>query len=115
MVAAAHVNVHYLLILLLPSVIAVVMVALTWYYRAGRRGDPGAKPGRPSDEEEQRRLRREVGSLLRREVESLLRREVESLPRREVGSPARRQAAPQVARRGTNVDVLVGFDAVPWR
>ncbi len=49
MVAAAHVNVHYLLILLLPSVIAVVMVALTWYYRAGRRGDPGAKSGRPSD------------------------------------------------------------------
>ncbi len=49
MVAAAHVNVHYLLILLLPSVIAVVMVALTWYYRSGRRGDPGAKPGRSSD------------------------------------------------------------------
>ncbi len=50
MVAAAHVNVHYLLILLLPSVIAVVMVGLTWYYRAKSRGDRDAKPGRPSDD-----------------------------------------------------------------
>ena len=50
MMAAAHVTVHYLLILLLPSVIAVVMVGLTWYYRAKARGDADAKPGRPSDE-----------------------------------------------------------------
>ena len=51
MMAAAHVNVHYLLILLLPSVIAVVMVGLTWYYRAKARGDAVASPGRPPDTE----------------------------------------------------------------
>ena len=74
MMAAAHVTVHYLLILLLPSVIAVVMVGLTWYYRAKARGDADAKPGRPSDEKHGDPPRPEVGSLLRRQVEPLHRR-----------------------------------------
>ena len=37
MIAAAHVNVHYLAILLLPSVAAVVIVAVTWRMRITRR------------------------------------------------------------------------------
>ena len=48
MIAAAHVNWHYLLILLLPSVAACVMLALTWRSRIKRRGDAAAKPRRPS-------------------------------------------------------------------
>jgi hypothetical protein len=56
MLAAAHVNVHYLLILLLPLVAACVMLVLTWHSRAKRqresdakpRGTPDAKPRRPS-------------------------------------------------------------------
>ena len=43
MIAAAHVNVHYLLILLLPSVAACVALAVTWYYRAKRRRETEAK------------------------------------------------------------------------
>ena len=52
-IAAGHVNWHYLLILLLPSVVAVVVVALTWYSRQGRR------PARAA-EDKQRPPRREV-------------------------------------------------------
>jgi hypothetical protein len=37
MIAAAHVNVHYLLILLLPLLVGLVALALTWYSRAKRR------------------------------------------------------------------------------
>ena len=48
MLAAAHVNWHFLLILLLPSVVACIVVALTWYSRAKRRGAPSAQPPRSS-------------------------------------------------------------------
>ncbi len=54
MIAAAHVNVHYLLLLLLPAVVACIALALTWYSRAKSRREsdakraarnaPGAKP-----------------------------------------------------------------------
>lgn len=44
MLATAHVNVHYLLILLLPSVAALIMVGLTWYMRVRRRNEAGKKP-----------------------------------------------------------------------
>lgn len=37
MLTAVDVNVNYLLILLIPPVIACVMLGLTWYSRAKRR------------------------------------------------------------------------------
>ncbi len=37
MIAAAHVNWHYLLILLLPSVGVIVIMAVTWYSRMSHR------------------------------------------------------------------------------
>jgi cytochrome c-type biogenesis protein CcmH/NrfF len=49
MLAAAPVNWHYLLILLLPSVAACVMVALTWRSRAKRRRESDEKPRRAPD------------------------------------------------------------------
>lgn len=66
MLAAGHVNVHYLLILLLPAVLACVMLALTWYSRAKRRRieadeqehrAPGAKRRRNSAAVRERRGR----------------------------------------------------------
>lgn len=48
MLATGSVNLHYLLILLLPSVVACIMVALTWYFRAKRRRESEAKPRGPS-------------------------------------------------------------------
>ena len=42
MLAAAQVNVNYLLILLVPSVAACVMVALTWRSRVKRRNEADA-------------------------------------------------------------------------
>ena len=46
MLAAAHVNVHYLLLLLLPSVVACIMVALTWRSRVKRRHEADAEQRR---------------------------------------------------------------------
>ena len=46
MLAAAHVNVNYLLILLVPSVAACVMVALTWRSRVKRRHEADAEQRR---------------------------------------------------------------------
>ena len=46
MVAAAHVNWHYLLILLLPSVAACIMLALTWRSRIRRRHEADAEQRR---------------------------------------------------------------------
>ena len=37
MIAAAHVNVHYLLILLLPLLAGLLALALTWYSRVRRQ------------------------------------------------------------------------------
>ena len=42
MLAAAQVNVNYLLILLVPSVAACIMVALTWRSRVKRRNEADA-------------------------------------------------------------------------
>jgi hypothetical protein len=55
MVAAAHVNGHYLIILLLPSVIACVVLALTWRSRAKSRRASAAKPRRPSSAKRRRK------------------------------------------------------------
>jgi hypothetical protein len=44
MIAAASVNWHYLLILVVPSVFVVVFTALTWYARSRR--PPGSGSGR---------------------------------------------------------------------
>jgi len=49
MLVAAHVNVPYLLILLLPLVAACVMLVLTWHSRARRQREPDAKPRRTPD------------------------------------------------------------------
>jgi hypothetical protein len=46
MLAAAHVNVHYLLILLLPSVAACIVLALTWRSRIKRRHEADAEQRR---------------------------------------------------------------------
>jgi hypothetical protein len=46
MLAAAHVNVHYLLILLLPSVVACIALALTWRSRIKRRHEADAEQRR---------------------------------------------------------------------
>lgn len=46
MLAVAQVNVHYLLILLLPLVAACVMLVLTWHSRAKRQRESDAKPRR---------------------------------------------------------------------
>jgi flagellar biosynthesis/type III secretory pathway M-ring protein FliF/YscJ len=46
MLAAAHVNVHYLLILLLPSVVACIVLALTWRSRIKRRHEADAEQRR---------------------------------------------------------------------
>ena len=44
MIAAASVNWHYLLILIVPSVFVIVFTALTWYSRSRR--PPGSGSGR---------------------------------------------------------------------
>ena len=44
MIAAASVNWHYLLILIVPSVFVIVATALTWYSRSRR--PPGSGSGR---------------------------------------------------------------------
>ena len=86
MLAAAHVNWHYLAILLLPLAAAVVALALTWYSRARRRREEASKPSKPPRSSGAKR------------------------------SGTQRQAAPQVAQTGArDVDVLVGFDAIPWQ
>ena len=46
MLATAHVNMSYLLLLLLPSVAACVMVALTWRSRVKRRHEADAEQRR---------------------------------------------------------------------
>ncbi len=45
MIAAASVNWHYLLILVVPSVFVIVFTALTWYSRSRR--PPGSGSNRP--------------------------------------------------------------------
>jgi hypothetical protein len=49
MLAAGHVNVQYLLILLLPSVGVLLMMGLTWRSRAKRRRESDVKPPRVSN------------------------------------------------------------------
>ena len=44
MIAAANVNVHYLLVPLLPSVGVIVVMALTWRSRAKRQRESEARP-----------------------------------------------------------------------
>ncbi len=46
MLAAASVNLKYLAILLVPSLIALLMVALTWRARAKHQRESQAKPAR---------------------------------------------------------------------
>jgi hypothetical protein len=43
MIAAALVNFHYLLILLLPLLVGILALALTWYSRVKRRREADAK------------------------------------------------------------------------
>ena len=43
MIAAGHVNVHFLVILLLPAVVACVLLAVTWYSRVRRQRQSEAK------------------------------------------------------------------------
>ncbi len=57
MLAAVHVNAHYLLILLLPSVIACAVLALTWRSRIKR--------GHEADAEQRRRAATPRGSAAR--------------------------------------------------
>lgn len=54
MLAAGHVNVSYLLLLLLPSVIAVVLVALTWRARV--------RSQRAAEDRQRRRAAKSGGS-----------------------------------------------------
>ncbi len=61
MIAAASVNWHYLLILVVPSVFVIVFTALTWYSRSrrppgsgsnrsrGSGGQPSSSAGKPSN------------------------------------------------------------------
>ena len=59
MIAAASVNWHYLLVLIVPSLFVIVFTALTWYSRSrrppggsnrsrGSGGRPSGSGGRPS-------------------------------------------------------------------
>lgn len=43
MIAAAHVNVHFLLILLLPLLVGLLALGLTWYSRAKRQRQADAR------------------------------------------------------------------------
>ena len=44
-VATSHVNWHYLALLLVPSLVVILMMGLTWWSRT-RRGGPGSGDGR---------------------------------------------------------------------
>ncbi len=48
MIAAASVNWHYLLILIVPSVFVIVFTALTWYSRSRRPPGSGSDRSRAS-------------------------------------------------------------------
>jgi hypothetical protein len=46
-VAAGHVDWHYLALLLVPSLVVILVMGLTWWSRSrSRRGGPGAPSGR---------------------------------------------------------------------
>lgn len=55
MLAAASVNLNYLLILLVPSLVVLLMMALTWRSRVKRRRGSQARPSRPSSAKRRRK------------------------------------------------------------
>ena len=54
LIAAAQVNLHYLLILIVPSLLVIAAMAFTWYSRSRRQGGgqsrkaPGPAAPRPA-------------------------------------------------------------------